>query len=61
MASASPGGVQRPTFFEGQIIAAADLNAAVETGQVGLAQHERYLHLPGIAAGLELDWPSARP
>jgi len=55
MASASSGGVQRPTFFEGQIIAAADLNAAVETARVGLAQHERYLHLPGIAGGLELD------
>ena len=54
MASASSGGVQRPTFFEGQIIAAADLNAAVETARVGLAQHERYLHLPGIAEGLEL-------
>ena len=54
MASASSGGVERPTFFEGQIIAAADLNAAVETARVGLAQHERYLHLPGIAEGLEL-------
>jgi hypothetical protein len=54
MASASSGAVQRPTFFEGQIIAAADLNATVESARVGLAQHERYLHLPGIAEGLKL-------
>ncbi|MGH6927870.1 MAG: hypothetical protein ACREEV_06105, partial [Dongiaceae bacterium] len=52
-----PGGnaaVGRPTFFEGQIIAAADLNSVVEGARTSLAQHERYLHLPGIAEGLGL-------
>jgi hypothetical protein len=44
----------RATFFEGQILAAADLNAIVEGARIALAQHERYLHLPGIAAGLTL-------
>jgi hypothetical protein len=44
----------RPTFFEGQIIAAADLNGVVEGSRVALAQHERYLHLSGIAEGLAM-------
>src|SRR5690242_9628490 len=49
----SAGG--RPAFFEGQIVAAADLNGVVEGGRIALAQHERYLHLPGIAEGLALN------
>ena len=49
------GGIAgRPTFFEGQIVAAADLNGVVEGARVTLAQHERYLHLPGIAEGLAM-------
>ncbi len=54
MASASAAAVQRPTFYEGQIVSAADLNSLLETARIGLAQHERYLHIPGIALGLQL-------
>lgn len=52
--ASSTTALQRPTFFEGQVISSADLNALVDTGRIGLAQHERYLHSPGIAFGLEL-------
>jgi hypothetical protein len=48
------GSLGRPTFFEGQIVAAADLNGVVEGARISLAQHERYLHVPGIAEGLAL-------
>lgn len=54
MASAATGAVQRPTFYEGQIVSAADLNILLENARAGLAQHERYLHTPGIAVGLQL-------
>lgn len=54
MASAAAGAVQRPTFYEGQIVSAADLNFLLENARIGLAQHERYLHTPGIAFGLQL-------
>jgi hypothetical protein len=46
--------VQRPGFYEGQIIAAADLNGVVSASRMALAQHERYLHAWGIAQGLTL-------
>ena len=46
--------VQRPGFYEGQIVAAADLNGVVAAARTGLAQHERYLHTWGIATGLAL-------
>ncbi len=52
--SADGGAAARPTFYEGQIIAAADLNGIVDMARLGLAQHERGLHLPGIASGLRL-------
>ena len=55
MSASNSGAVQRPTFYEGQIISAADLNAVVANAQVNDAQHERYLHLPGIAHGLQLE------
>ena len=45
---------ERPAFFEGQILAAADLTSAVDYGRAQVARHERYLHLWGIAEGLEL-------
>jgi hypothetical protein len=51
--------VSRPTFYEGQILAPEDLNGTLDYTRVGLAQHERYLHTPGIATGLELV-PEAR-
>lgn len=46
--------VQRPGFYEGQIVAAADLNGVVSSSRTALAQHERYLHSWGIAEGLGL-------
>jgi hypothetical protein len=46
--------VQRPGFYEGQIVAAADLNSVVSSSRTALAQHERYLHSWGIAHGLTL-------
>lgn len=47
--------ISRPVFYEGQILAAADLQAGVDRGAGQEARHERYLHLWGIAAGLALD------
>lgn len=45
---------ERPVFFEGQILAAADLTSIVDHGRGEVARHERYLHEWGIAEGLEL-------
>lgn len=45
---------ERPAFFEGQVLAAADLTSTVEYGRAEIARHERYLHDWGIAGGLEL-------
>jgi hypothetical protein len=45
---------ERPTFFEGQVLAAEDLTSIVEYGRAEVARHERYLHDWGIAEGLEL-------
>lgn len=45
---------ERPAYFEGQILAAADLTSAVDYGRGQVARHERYLHDWGIAEGLEL-------
>lgn len=45
---------ERPVFSEGQVLAAADLNAGVEYARGQLARHHRYLHTWGIAHGLEL-------
>ena len=45
---------ERPAFFDGQILAAADLTSAVDYGRGQAARHERYLHDWGIAEGLEL-------
>ena len=47
--------IERPVFFEGQILGAADLQAAVEHAAGQMARHERYLHLWGIATGLTLE------
>lgn len=46
--------IERPAFYEGQILAGADLNAAVDHARGQAARHARYLHLAGIAEGLEL-------
>ncbi len=45
---------ERPVFFEGQILAAADLTSAVDYGRAEVARHERYLQDWGIAEGLVL-------
>lgn len=45
---------QRPAFYEGQILAARDLTAAVDHGRGQLARHARYLHSWGIGQGLDL-------
>lgn len=44
----------RPTFHEGQVLAAADLAATVEHARAAAARHARHLHDWGIADGLGL-------
>lgn len=46
--------VERPSFYEGQVLAAADLEASVAHARGGLARHERYHHTSGIVTGLAL-------
>jgi hypothetical protein len=45
---------QRPAFYEGQVIAAADLTAIVDHAGASAARRDRYLHEWGIAEGLGL-------
>jgi hypothetical protein len=44
--------IERPVFFESQILGAADLTGGVEYHRGQAARHNRYLHLWGIADGL---------
>src|ERR1043165_8582380 len=46
--------IQRPVFYEGQILGALDLEATVEYSRGQEARHERFLHTWGIADGLVL-------
>lgn len=46
--------IERPAFYEGQVLAGADLNAAVDHARGQAARHERYLHIWGVAEGLDL-------
>jgi hypothetical protein len=46
--------IERPVFYESQILGAGDLNAAVDHDRGAQARHNRYLHLWGVANGLEL-------
>ena len=46
--------VKRAAFFEGQIVAAADLNLASAYDRDALARHLRLQHTWGIVTGLEL-------
>ena len=46
--------IERPLFYEGEVLGAADLTTGVEYQRGQLARHERNLHLWGIASGLEL-------
>src|SRR5262245_23692524 len=47
--------VKRATFFEGQIVGAADLNLTVAADRDAMARHLRLQHSWGIVSGLELD------
>jgi hypothetical protein len=51
--------VGRPSFFEGQVLRAADLDLGQEYGRGTMARHDRYLHTAGIATGLELTLDSS--
>jgi hypothetical protein len=46
--------IARPTFYEGEILPAADLIAAVDYARNQTARHDRYLHRWGIVDGLAL-------
>jgi hypothetical protein len=46
--------IQRPTFFEGQILGASELTGSLEYARAQMARHQRTLHTWGIAFGLEL-------
>jgi hypothetical protein len=46
--------IARPTFYEGEILPAADLGATVDYARNQMARHSRYLHSWGIATGLKL-------
>jgi hypothetical protein len=46
--------VSRTTFYEGEILPAADLNATSDYPRNQLARHDRYLHSWGIATGFDL-------
>src|SRR5437870_981723 len=49
--------VSRPTFYEGQVLAAADLAGTIDYPRNQIARHERFLHSWGIAVGLKLSQP----
>jgi hypothetical protein len=46
--------IVRPTFYEGEILPAADLTASVDAARGQMARHDRYVHRWGIVSGLEL-------
>ena len=47
--------IERPVFFESQILGAADLTGGIEYHRGQAARHNRYLHVWGIADGLEAE------
>jgi hypothetical protein len=47
--------IERPVFFDSQILGAADLTGGIEYHRGQTARHNRYLHLWGIADGLEAE------
>jgi hypothetical protein len=53
------GTIARPTFYEGEILPAADLTAAVDYARDQMARHARQAHSWGIVIGLELSSSSA--
>jgi hypothetical protein len=50
--------IARPTFYEGEILPAADLGATVDYARNQMARQSRYLHTWGIATGLVLKDPA---
>jgi hypothetical protein len=48
------GAITRPTFYEGEVLPAADLGAAVEYPRNQMARHARHAHSWGIVTGLQL-------
>jgi hypothetical protein len=53
------GTVARPTFYEGEILPAADLTASVDYARDQMARHARQAHSWGIVTGLDLSSSSA--
>ena len=49
-----PGTIERPIYYEGQILAANDLAQGLDYARDQDARHERYLHTWGIAEGLSV-------
>jgi hypothetical protein len=49
-----PSSIVRPVFSEGQVLAAADLEAQTDYARIDSALHERTEHIWGIASGLTL-------
>jgi len=47
--------IKRPTFYEGQILAATDLEASVQYARNQRARHDRLQHSWGIVEGLRLN------
>ena len=45
---------ERPRFYEGQYLGAADLSAGLDYGRVQTARHALGAHTWGIAIGLDL-------
>src|SRR5688500_16221366 len=46
--------IERPIYFEGQILGANDLQRSLDYSRDENARHERYLHSWGIADGLDV-------
>jgi hypothetical protein len=46
--------IQRPRYFEGQVLAAEDLTAGLEYTRAQAARHNRLVHRWGIVTGLQL-------
>jgi hypothetical protein len=46
--------VERPQYYDGEYLGAADLQASVEYARAGLTRHELGAHLWGIGLGLDL-------
>jgi hypothetical protein len=46
--------IVRPTFYETQILGAADLEAQLQYARAALARHERHQHSYGVVYGLEV-------